>query len=244
MADDETGTITGIKMVNLNTKKETIVPCTNLIFSAGPWTPQLFEDLFPSSQKSFSVAPLAGYSLVIRSPRHTLDHERVSHGSRGHAVFTTHPESCGFSPEIFSRRGGEIYIAGLNDIDLPLSEQAEETHKFMDSNELAKLKTVAVRLMGKLADGNTDSTDETPNIDDLEVLREGLCYRPVSNRGTPFISKIREESLGNGIRTQGGVFVATGHGPWGISLSLGTGKVVAEMVDGVPTSASVGRLAV
>ena len=244
MTDDETGTITGIKIVNLNTKEETMLPCTNLILSAGPWTPQVFEDLFPSSKKSLPVAPLAGYSLVVRSPRYTLEHERGSHGSRGHAVFATHPESCGFSPEIFSRRGGEIYIAGLNDIDIPLSDHAEETHKFMDQNELAKLKAVAVRLMGKLADGNTDSTDRTPNIDDLEVLREGLCYRPVTNRRTPFISRIREESLGNGIRAQGGVFVATGHGPWGISLSLGTGKVVAEMVDGVPTSADVSRLAV
>lgn len=244
VTDDETGTITGIKIVNLNTKEETMLPCTNLILSAGPWTPQVFEDLFPSSKKSLPVAPLAGYSLVVRSPRYTLEHERGSHGSRGHAVFATHPESCGFSPEIFSRRGGEIYIAGLNDIDIPLSDHAEETHKFMDQNELAKLKAVAVRLMGKLADGNTDSTDRTPNIDDLEVLREGLCYRPVTNRRTPFISRIREESLGNGIRAQGGVFVATGHGPWGISLSLGTGKVVAEMVDGVPTSADVSRLAV
>jgi glycine/D-amino acid oxidase-like deaminating enzyme len=28
---------------------------------------------------------------------------------------------------------------------------------------------------------------------------------------------------------EGGVFIAAGHGPWGISLSLGTGKVMSEI---------------
>lgn len=245
---DQTGIIIGVKMVNLSTNEETILPCTNLVISAGPWTPQAFEGLFPSSQKSFPIAPLAGYSLVVRSPRYATNNER------SHAIFTTHPESCGFCPEIFSRHGGEIYIAGLNSMDIPFPDQAEETRKLMDLNEMNKLKAVTVRLMGKLADGHADSTDEVPNIDDLETVREGLCFRPVTNRGTPIISKLRDESLGDNLRTgsgyeaqgraRGGVFVAAGHGPWGISLSLGTGKVVAEMVEGVPTSANVSRLAI
>ena len=44
-------------------------------------------------------------------------------------------------------------------------------------------------------------------------------------------------------RPGGGVFVATGHGPWGVALSLGTGRVVAEMVLGRKTSVDVGVLA-
>lgn len=38
------------------------------------------------------------------------------------------------------------------------------------------------------------------------------------------------------------VFVAAGHGAWGISLSLGTGWCVAGMVDGKDMSEYVGRL--
>lgn len=245
---DQTGTITGVKILSFNAKEETVLPCTNLVISAGPWTPQVFEKLFPSSQKSVPIAPLAGYSLVVRSPRYATNSER------SHAIFTTHPESCGFCPEIFSRHGGEIYIAGLNSMDIPFPDQAEETRKLMDQDEMNKLKAVTVRLMGKPAGGLADSTDDVPNIDDLETVREGLCFRPVTNRGTPFISRLKDKSLGDGIKTgfgdgaqgrvRGGVFVAAGHGPWGISLSLGTGKVVAEMVEGVPTSANVSRLAI
>jgi glycine/D-amino acid oxidase-like deaminating enzyme len=39
-----------------------------------------------------------------------------------------------------------------------------------------------------------------------------------------------------------GVYVATGHGPWGISLSLGTGLVVAELAQGRPLSADISEL--
>lgn len=42
-----------------------------------------------------------------------------------------------------------------------------------------------------------------------------------------------------------GIFVAAGHGAWGISLSLGTGYVVAGLVEGrkkEDLGADVGRL--
>lgn len=237
------GTITGVKILDLNTQKETTIPCTNLVVSAGPWTPQVFKEIFPSSEVSLPIGPLAGYSVVLRSPRYTLEHERVTHGGKSHAIFTTHPDSCGFCPEIFSREGGEIYIAGLNSWDIPLPSHAEGSRELFDPNEIARLKDVSVRLMGKLADGSAESTDDVPNVDDLEIVREGLCFRPVTSRGTPLVSKVEDHSLG-GVRARGGVYVAAGHGPWGISLSLGTGKVVAEMVQGMRTSADVSGLAV
>lgn len=69
---------------------------------------------------------------------------------------------------------------------------------------------------------------------DLEVLREAVCWRPISARGTPYLGNIREEQ---------GVWIAAGHGMWGISLSLGTGKVMAELLQGKKTSADVSKLA-
>jgi len=92
------------------------------------------------------------------------------------------------------------------------------------------LKTTAKRLLGK------DDGD-----DDLEILREGLCFRPVGERGVPIIGRVDEGLLG--LQLEGGVWIAAGHGPWGISLSLGTGKVVSEMVEGRQTSANVRKLA-
>lgn len=73
----------------------------------------------------------------------------------------------------------------------------------------------------------------------------GLCFRPVTNRGTPILGRIPDERLGSiGTRggSEGGVWLAAGHGPWGISLSLGSGKIMAEMIQGRSTSVSVSGL--
>lgn len=173
------------------------------------------------------ISSLAGHSLVLRSPRWTSEHE-----ARGcHAVFAT--DGSGFSPEVFSRIGGEIYIAGLNDLGLPLPDLATETE--IDAKSIAKLTEVAKKMLS------------IPGSDDVEIVRDGLCFRPVTNSGRPILSRVTDTRLG-GCSTrrgpgEGGVFVAAGHGPWGISLSLGTGKVLAEMVNGVETSADVRKLA-
>lgn len=247
MIMDSSGAVSGVKILDLNTKKESTISCTNLVVSTGPWTPQTFSELFPSGRASIPMSPLAGYSLVFRSPRYTS----TKQGGRSHAVFTTHPASCGFCPEIFSRHEGEIYIAGLNSWDIPLPARAEDTSKLVDKKELERLKAVTVHLMGRLPEGCNESTDDIANTDDLEVVREGLCFRPVTKHGVPIVSRVAPNLLGNNLRngpgaenSRGGVFVATGHGPWGISLSLGTGKVVAEMIRGVRTSADVSGLGI
>jgi len=74
-----------------------------------------------------------------------------------------------------------------------------------------------------------------------------LCFRPVTRSGNPIVCKVPDEDLGS-IETkgggEGGVYVAAGHGPWGISMGLGTGKVMQEMMEGKEVSADVSRLGI
>jgi len=171
------------------------------------------------------VSSLAGHSIVVRSPRWT----KVLEERGSHAIFTTDLE--GFSPEIFSRSGEEIYIAGLNDSSLPVPDVA--THSKIDESVIDILEKTAKNLLGC-----------QDNVDDLEIVRKGLCFRPVTKRGTPILTRIADDDLGDW-RTrddEGGVWLAAGHGPWGISNSLGTGKVMSEMIQGKPTSADVSGL--
>ena len=146
---------------------------------------------------------------------------------------------------MFSRLGGEIYIAGINDAGMPLPELATEA-KIRDE-DVQRLRKEGQKLLGKEVDGK---------VEDLEVVRTGLCFRPVTDRGTPILGRIAGERLGGGGRSVGvggrkitggdddyGVWIAAGHGPWGISLSLGTGLVIAEMMQGKKTSADVRGLA-
>lgn len=154
-----------------------------------------------------------------------------------HAIFTS--DKAGFSPEILSRLGGEIWLGGLNSTTIPLphlppsmsspSGDSPTTHASISTastNAIQTLTEVGMKLLGPSA----------------EVIRSGLCFRPVAPTGRPVIAKMHEADLGDGAKVKGGVFVVSGHGPWGISLSLGTGWVVGEMVLGRETSVDVSAL--
>jgi len=148
-----------------------------------------------------------------------------------HAVFRT--EEPKYSPEIFSRIGGEIYIAGLNSSSLDLPDLPTK----------AKVSPAAIETLVSTARELIEARGGK-----LEVVRESLCFRPITTSGRPMLGRISDAKLDPGVKTrvgaEGGVFVATGHGPWGISLSLGTGKVMAEIIQGRPVSADVSSLAV
>ncbi|KAI1379980.1 FAD dependent oxidoreductase [Hypoxylon crocopeplum] len=218
--------LSSICIADTQSSTETDIPCTNVVIAAGAWSPQVFATLFPTSKFKLPVSSLAGHSLVVKSPRWTREHE--GHGC--HAVFMT--SQPGYSPEIFSRMGGHIYIAGLNSATEPLPGLATDSKGRIAKSAIEKLRETVREVLGE---------------DDLEVVREGLCFRPVTDRGTPFLSRIPDRCLGPAVSTrpapEGGVYLAAGHGPWGISMSLGTGKVMAEMIQGRELSADVSGLA-
>lgn len=182
----------------------------------------MLTSLFPAAvSSSVPVASLAGHSLVVKIP-----------GGR-RAGDTCHSVYCSLdslSLEMYSRAEGVIYLAGVNSAAIPLPRLATGAAPVDESVE--ELKSIARRLIK--ADG------------ELEVVRTGLCFRPVTERGTPFLARLKDEQLGGEMRTRpgadGGVFVAAGHGPWGIALCLGTGMVMAELMNGKNTSADISGL--
>ena len=169
------------------------MPCTRLVITAGAWTREVFSDLFPHAKTRPRISALAGHSLVVRSPRWRVEHE-----NKGcHAVFATNTD--GFSPEIFSRIGSEIYVAGLNDSELPLPRLASNTKP--DPAAIDRLRQVANHMLGI---PGTES--------DLETIREGLCFRPVA-KGNPIVSRVTNALLGEEVAqdgADGGVFVSAG----------------------------------
>ena len=231
------GAVTGVVVQNDETKESTTIECDTIVFAAGAWTPTAFHQLFPDSKYKIPISSLAGHSINVRSPRHTLAHEKKY--GRCHAIFSAPSRGWSFAPEAISRMGGEIFVGGLNSETIPLPRLATDTK--IDPQAIADLKTVTVKLAG-MAAPNGDGIRE----DDLEVTREALCFRPVARGGRPIVARIEDNRLGNKVKMAkgGGVYVAAGHGPWGISLSLGTGKVMAEMVQGLETSARVDGLGI
>lgn len=205
------GKLQAVRIKDLHGEKE--ISCQKLVITAGAWTPKVFRSLFPSSKVKIPVTSLAGHSLLLRSPHwppktpHESQESAVPQSRKlppCHAIFTTDPS--GYSPELFSRSPGHIYVAGLNSSTYPLPEIATEA--VISADSIATLRKTAERLLGE----------------DLIVEREGVCWRPVTRRGTPIIVDL-------GIKGEDDVLVSAGHGAWGITLSLGTGHVLAAMAE-------------
>ncbi|KAK0729712.1 FAD dependent oxidoreductase [Lasiosphaeris hirsuta] len=226
---DFRGELASVRIADTKTGTKTDLPCTRIVIAAGAWSGQAFKELFPHVKGRLPIGSLAGHSIIVRSPRWRGGNEEGCH-----AVYTTY-DAEGFSPEVYARLGGEIYIAGLNSTDIPLPPLPGQVTLLPEA--IAKLRTTARKLLGP-SGSNADSDDG------VEVVREGLCFRPVTPRGMPIISRIPDEDLGMATRSgaEGGVFLCSGHGPWGISLSLGTGLVVSEMAQGRDLSADISGL--
>lgn len=229
-----------ISTATASSETETDLPITHLILTSGAWTPIVFQQLFPLSPVSLPISSLAGHSLILRSPRWSSSPTATD--SKCHAVFASSDaagaQPLGFAPEIFSRLEGELYISGLNTTDLPLPERATDAKNLLDRQSIAQVRRVAAELLG--TGGRRDKEGE---VDDLQLVREGLCFRPVTRFNRPIITRLDEKVLGKGTdcsaeewktrgKGEGGVYVAAGQGPWGISMSLGTGLVVSQLVEG------------
>lgn len=233
---DLSGTLSCIHVRNSETSEEYDIRCTRLVLAAGAWTSQVFQRLFPNSKIQIPVSSLAGHSLLLRSshwpPRSSdmvpPDINSIQHGTNDsagsaktqppcHALFTS-DSVASYSPELFTRLpSGHIYIAGLNG---PYPLPSLPTERIIDPKAIETLKSTAESLLG---------------IGEFEIEREALCWRPVTGRGVPIVGPAKNKK-GEG---EQGLWIAAGHGPWGISMSLGTGYVVAEMVEGRETTADV-----
>src|SRR5262245_3540634 len=123
-----------------------------------------------------------------------------------HALFVDYRTADGraLEPEIFPRPDGEVYVCGMADPPpLPDSPEAVE----VSESSCETLARAAGRVSAALAAAR--------------ITRRQACYRPVTDDGIPLIGPVP------GAR---GVFVATGHGPWGILNAPATGLAMAELV--------------
>lgn len=216
---DVRGELASVRIGYTDSSTETEIPATRLLITSGAWTPSVFESLFADSATIIPVDSYGGHSLVVKS-------SDLKENMEKHHCWSVYLSIDDHPLELYSRADGMIYIAGVNSPDTPLPPLA--TGATTQQSCIDELRSIAGRFI---------SSNHTP-----EIVRQGLCFRPITTNGTPIVTRLDDEELGS-IRTRpgqdGGVFVATGHGPWGISLSLGTGKVMAELMQGMPQSADI-----
>ena len=123
-----------------------------------------------------------------------------------HALFVDYRTADGrhLEPEIFPRPDGEVYVCGMADpAPLPDSPDAVE----VSEASCAVLARAAGRVSNSLAAAR--------------ITRQQACYRPVTDDGLPLIGRVPGAA---------GLYVATGHGPWGILNAPATGQALAELI--------------
>ncbi len=122
------------------------------------------------------------------------------------AVFGDYQTSDGrrMSPEIYPRPNGEVYVNGFPEQD-PLPD---------DPDQIAP-SAVACDELHRIAGAHSSL------LATARITARRACYRPVTDDGIPLIGPV----LGTP-----GVYVATGHGAWGILNAPATGRMIAEMI--------------
>ena len=125
------------------------------------------------------------------------------------------------APEFYIRPKGRAYVSGGSD-DAPVPELADDVT--FDPRRTAELQKQLAVLSPEYLDVNRGA----------ELLAEQACYLPISPRtAAPILGGSAEQ----------GIYVAAGHAVWGISNSLGTGKVMSELLlDGKAHSANIQQL--
>ncbi|KAM0787781.1 hypothetical protein ACM66B_003836 [Microbotryomycetes sp. NB124-2] len=228
------------------------LPVSKLVIAAGPWSAAVCAQL---RLPRINLTNLPGHSLLIRpavtSEASTIDpcavfagigpdaNLGVEHATGGTGrLLTAQEQAMGYTeaPELFTRLNGLVYVAGENTVpNAPnrklqnksvgnnrLPENVDDVQDLLDENLLERLK-VAAEAVSELLRVSNGATIEA----------QQLCYRPKTFDGECMIGPLCDN-----------VLIATGHGPWGITLAPGTGKVMSEMVLGSRLSADVSQLSV
>lgn len=221
---DENGRIEALVVQDRKTNQTTTLPCTDLVIATGPWTGQATRKLFarkyissiPFLEAAAGVTGSRAHSVVIQSSQPTSEHclfTEMSYGDGGRKAG---------APEVYARADGTVYVCGGSD-DVPLPEYAEDIEPDLKATRLLLEQSAA------LAPDALDVQGEKG----AKCTRQQACYLPIARRNMVL----------NGDK-QCGIYVAgCGASCWGITMGLGVGKCLSELViDGKVSSADVRML--
>jgi glycine/D-amino acid oxidase-like deaminating enzyme len=154
-------------------------------------------------------------SWVALPPIHALKGDSITLAADvpAQAVFSDYIGADGTrrSPEIYPRPDGVVYVNGYPEDD-PLP----------DDPDAIGPSDAGWRELQRMAGAHSRVLATAP------VIARRACYRPVTVDGIPLIGSVPDAA---------GVYVATGHGPWGILNAPATGLAVSEMImDGAASS--------
>jgi len=108
------------------------------------------------------------------------------------------------SIEVFPRPDGSTYVTGLAENSAFPTDPADVKPGI---HRIEWLREISERL--------------SPLFRSEKIIAEQACFRPVTADGLPLIGRVPQDE---------GLYLATGHGPWGILNAPATGEALAELI--------------
>jgi glycine/D-amino acid oxidase-like deaminating enzyme len=208
-----------------------VIPCQDLVFAAGAKTPQIFRGLFPSSDIDFTETVNSGNWIVVKSPVPSTDFS--------YAEVILDRLVADDQLEFVGRRDIDqeedvVWVCGINDQRTPLGHVGENVQP--DEEAISRLIDHANRYLASPTGVSREK---------LQPLAKGRTYRPTIARDLPIIASVPSSKLllgGSKPATAGStlprqmpsaqIHICTGHGRHGLTLGIGSGKLMSQMVLG------------
>ncbi|EJK76384.1 hypothetical protein THAOC_01857 [Thalassiosira oceanica] len=199
----EAKAVTGVKYVDKETGEERVLPASDVVVSAGPWSCNA-EHWFDGAV-SLPMDGVKSTSIVWRPPRDGSPVDAT-------ALF------CGEDPrynthlECYPRPDGTIYLCGIGGSDYISTQQLQNDAFLTDcppKEDRVEAATASFQMMS-----HAYQTDG-------ELLQSQACMRPCPPDAKPYMGRI------DGYH---GAFINAGHNCWGIAWAPACGKAMAELV--------------
>ena len=202
----------------------TTVPiyCTKILLACGPWTPTVYKTLFPSSPIDLEASTNAGDWVVCKNPCLTTQNT---------VAYVSFDDIVGEKLEFAARNDGTIWVCGRRNYtaSLPPPGQTAEPDEKMIEELLGRARTWL----------NSKCRCTEKHFHELQLVSKGRAFRQATKSGLPVISEVPPSDLTGGLThaaqsptTSSGVFVCWGHGSYGLTLGMGTGKLMGQLICG------------
>ncbi|KAI0859126.1 hypothetical protein F4860DRAFT_483965 [Xylaria cubensis] len=214
----------------VNSHQETkTVSCTQLLLACGPWTPTVFDTLFPSSPIELQWTTDAGDWACWKNPCPT---------TQATTAFVSFADMAGEKIEFAGRNDGTIWACGRRNFTANLPPPGDQQEP--DEAVIDELAGYARKWINWQCNCNSVENQQN-NHNSLELVGKGRAFRPATPSGLPIIDKVSpvdltanpascNTSLASGVPN--GVFVCWGHGSYGLTLGMGSGRLMSQLMRG------------
>ncbi|KAL8932035.1 MAG: hypothetical protein Q9216_006990 [Gyalolechia sp. 2 TL-2023] len=228
---------TGLKVIHADLSPENLVhavtclkkdlttvwiDCTKLLLACGPWTPIVYKTLFPSSPIHLQSTTDAGDWIVC---------ENLCPTTQDSTAYVSFQGILAEKLEFAGRNNGTIWVCGRNNFTalLPTQGQTAEPDEKMIEELIGRA--------GEWLHLRCRCTEK--HADELRLVSKGRAFRPATKPGLPIISEVKPSDLTSdstdaapSLESSSGVYVGWGHGSYGLTLGMGTGKLMSQLMRG------------